>query len=80
MNTWMIMSVNRYIMDKFPWMLPSFYGLEPRQRAPILFTQGNMGFNNGWMVQGEARAAWKLRSRAKQEAHVYTYTYTYMCV
>merc|ERR1719203_1857417 len=43
-----------YIMEYFPGLLPSFQGLEPRHRAPILFTQGKMGFNNGWFVQGEA--------------------------
>ena len=43
-----------YVMECFPHLLPSYHCLEPGQRAPILFTQGKMGFNNGWLVQGEA--------------------------
>uniref|UniRef100_A0A7S1B0T1 Uncharacterized protein n=1 Tax=Noctiluca scintillans TaxID=2966 RepID=A0A7S1B0T1_NOCSC len=43
-----------YILEFFPTLLPSYQCLEPGQRAPILFTQGKMGFNNGWLVQGEA--------------------------
>merc|ERR1719181_1103136 len=43
-----------YILAHYPTLLPSFKVLEPGQRAPILFTQGKMGFNNGWLVQGEA--------------------------
>mmetsp|Transcript_76573 Transcript_76573/g.214046 ORF Transcript_76573/g.214046 Transcript_76573/m.214046 type:complete len:901 (+) Transcript_76573:92-2794(+) len=44
----------RYIMEHFPGLLPSFNGLGPAQRAVLFFTQGKMGFNNGWLVQGEA--------------------------
>jgi hypothetical protein len=44
----------RYIMEHFPGLLPSFNGLGPAQRAAVFFTQGKMGFNNGWLVQGEA--------------------------
>ncbi|CAK0869862.1 unnamed protein product [Prorocentrum cordatum] len=43
-----------YIMEHFPGLLPSFHGLGPAQRAVVFFTQGKMGFNNGWLVQGEA--------------------------
>eukprot|EP00930_Biecheleria_cincta_P086302 TRINITY_DN7560_c0_g1_i1.p1 TRINITY_DN7560_c0_g1~~TRINITY_DN7560_c0_g1_i1.p1 ORF type:complete len:874 (-),score=118.32 TRINITY_DN7560_c0_g1_i1:166-2787(-) len=43
-----------YILTMFPGLLPSFKGLEPGQRAPILFAQSEMGFNNGQLVQGEA--------------------------
>lgn len=43
-----------YIMEHFPNLLPSYSCLEPGQRAPVLFTQGKMCFNNGWLVQGEA--------------------------
>lgn len=43
-----------YVLDHYPTLLPSYHGLAPGQRAPILFTQGKMGFNNGWLVQGEA--------------------------
>merc|ERR1739838_138697 len=41
-------------MENFPQLLPSFQHLRAGQRAPVLFTQGKMGFNNGWLVQGEA--------------------------
>mmetsp|Transcript_104727 Transcript_104727/g.292231 ORF Transcript_104727/g.292231 Transcript_104727/m.292231 type:complete len:857 (+) Transcript_104727:66-2636(+) len=43
-----------YIMENFPSLLPSFQGLTPSQRAPVLFSQSTLGFNNGWLVQGEA--------------------------
>jgi len=43
-----------YIMEHFSGLLPSFHGLEPSKRAPVFFSQGKMGFNNGWLVQGEA--------------------------
>jgi hypothetical protein len=46
-----------YILEFFPSLLPSFNDLGPGQRAPIFFTQGRMGFNNGWLVQGEAPPA-----------------------
>jgi len=46
-----------YILEFFPSLLPSFNRLGPGQRAPIFFTQGRMGFNNGWLVQGEAPPA-----------------------
>jgi len=46
-----------YILEFFPSLLPSFNKLGPGQRAPIFFTQGRMGFNNGWFVQGEAPPA-----------------------
>jgi hypothetical protein len=43
-----------YVMEHFPRLLPSFQQMGPGQRAPLLFSQGKMGFNNGWLVQGEA--------------------------
>eukprot|EP00403_Amphidinium_massartii_P001014 CAMPEP_0178373800 /NCGR_PEP_ID=MMETSP0689_2-20121128/2049_1 /TAXON_ID=160604 /ORGANISM="Amphidinium massartii, Strain CS-259" /LENGTH=866 /DNA_ID=CAMNT_0019993753 /DNA_START=68 /DNA_END=2665 /DNA_ORIENTATION=- len=43
-----------YILEYYPSLLPSFCDLTPAQRAPVLFTQGKMNFNNGWLVQGEA--------------------------
>jgi len=43
-----------YILEHFSGLLPSFNSLEPCQRAPVFFSQGKMGFNNGWLVQGEA--------------------------
>ena len=43
-----------YVIERFPQLLPSFDCLEPGQRAPILFAQVKMGFNNSWLVHGEA--------------------------
>jgi len=43
-----------YTMEHFSGLLPSFHGLGPGQRAAVFFSQGKMGFNNGWLVQGEA--------------------------
>jgi len=43
-----------YILENYPGLLPSFQRLTPAQRAPVLFTQAKMNFNNGWLVQGEA--------------------------
>eukprot|EP00403_Amphidinium_massartii_P039009 CAMPEP_0178452426 /NCGR_PEP_ID=MMETSP0689_2-20121128/44237_1 /TAXON_ID=160604 /ORGANISM="Amphidinium massartii, Strain CS-259" /LENGTH=837 /DNA_ID=CAMNT_0020078129 /DNA_START=229 /DNA_END=2742 /DNA_ORIENTATION=- len=43
-----------YILENYPALLPSFGSLSPAQRAPVLFTQAKMNFNNGWLVQGEA--------------------------
>mmetsp|Transcript_58906 Transcript_58906/g.140584 ORF Transcript_58906/g.140584 Transcript_58906/m.140584 type:complete len:895 (-) Transcript_58906:73-2757(-) len=43
-----------YVLENFPALLPSFKLLTPAQRAPVLFTQAKMNFNNGWLVQGEA--------------------------
>mmetsp|Transcript_72433 Transcript_72433/g.172638 ORF Transcript_72433/g.172638 Transcript_72433/m.172638 type:complete len:565 (+) Transcript_72433:2-1696(+) len=43
-----------YLLEHYPGLLPSFKYLTPAQRAPVLFTQAKMNFNNGWLVQGEA--------------------------
>mmetsp|Transcript_25174 Transcript_25174/g.57877 ORF Transcript_25174/g.57877 Transcript_25174/m.57877 type:complete len:889 (-) Transcript_25174:35-2701(-) len=43
-----------YILEHYPSLLPSYSYLLPAQRAPVLFTQAKMNFNNGWLVQGEA--------------------------
>jgi len=43
-----------YILEHYPTLLPSYHFLTPGQRAPVLFTQAKMNFNNGWLVQGEA--------------------------
>jgi len=42
-----------YILDRFPEMLPSFCILSEEQRQVVRFTQSEMGFNAGWLVQGE---------------------------
>lgn len=43
-----------YILVHYPDALPSFAGLTSKQRKAVAFTQGKMGFNNGWLVQAEA--------------------------
>lgn len=43
-----------YILVHYPEALPSFSGLNHKQRKVVSFTQGKMGFNNGWLVQAEA--------------------------
>mmetsp|Transcript_12032 Transcript_12032/g.21137 ORF Transcript_12032/g.21137 Transcript_12032/m.21137 type:complete len:1058 (+) Transcript_12032:77-3250(+) len=43
-----------YILVHYPEALPSYAGLNHKQRKVVAFTQGKMGFNNGWLVQAEA--------------------------
>jgi hypothetical protein len=43
-----------YIMDYYPDMLPSFKGLDREERRSVQFTQCNLCFNHGWLVQAEA--------------------------
>eukprot|EP00448_Togula_jolla_P037448 CAMPEP_0170623866 /NCGR_PEP_ID=MMETSP0224-20130122/29929_1 /TAXON_ID=285029 /ORGANISM="Togula jolla, Strain CCCM 725" /LENGTH=404 /DNA_ID=CAMNT_0010950353 /DNA_START=38 /DNA_END=1249 /DNA_ORIENTATION=- len=43
-----------YVLEHFPALLPSYGGLQLRERQGVLFTQGKMQFNHGWFVQGEA--------------------------
>jgi len=43
-----------YVMDHFPDLLPSFKGLNPEERSCVQFTQCNLCFNHGWLVQAEA--------------------------
>mmetsp|Transcript_10406 Transcript_10406/g.32905 ORF Transcript_10406/g.32905 Transcript_10406/m.32905 type:complete len:862 (+) Transcript_10406:290-2875(+) len=43
-----------YIMDQFPEILPSFWGLDPVERQSVRNTQCNLCFNHGWFVQAEA--------------------------
>uniref|UniRef100_A0A7S4Q6U3 Uncharacterized protein n=1 Tax=Alexandrium monilatum TaxID=311494 RepID=A0A7S4Q6U3_9DINO len=43
-----------YVMEHFPEMLPSFWGLDPAERHSVRFTQCNLCFNHGWFVQAEA--------------------------
>merc|ERR1719346_863406 len=41
-------------MDYFPRYLPSFEGLDTKERRSVQFTQCNICFNQGWFVQAEA--------------------------
>mmetsp|Transcript_34583 Transcript_34583/g.79061 ORF Transcript_34583/g.79061 Transcript_34583/m.79061 type:complete len:2005 (-) Transcript_34583:238-6252(-) len=42
-----------YILDRHPDVLPSFRVLTDEQQRVIRFTQSEMGFNAGWLVQAE---------------------------
>eukprot|EP00397_Hematodinium_sp_SG-2012_P003482 GEMP01003490.1.p1 GENE.GEMP01003490.1~~GEMP01003490.1.p1 ORF type:complete len:1202 (-),score=187.88 GEMP01003490.1:759-4364(-) len=44
-----------YILTHYPHVLPSFHdGLSYEDQQTVLFTQSKMGFNHGWLVQGES--------------------------
>eukprot|EP00406_Dinophysis_acuminata_P036473 CAMPEP_0179367730 /NCGR_PEP_ID=MMETSP0797-20121207/83724_1 /TAXON_ID=47934 /ORGANISM="Dinophysis acuminata, Strain DAEP01" /LENGTH=699 /DNA_ID=CAMNT_0021083287 /DNA_START=1 /DNA_END=2096 /DNA_ORIENTATION=- len=43
-----------YALTYFGELLPSYHGLDEQSQRVVRFTQGKMGFNNGWLVQGEA--------------------------
>mmetsp|Transcript_73505 Transcript_73505/g.202919 ORF Transcript_73505/g.202919 Transcript_73505/m.202919 type:complete len:374 (-) Transcript_73505:218-1339(-) len=43
-----------YVMEHYPHALPSFVGLPAKQRSSVKFTQSNMEYNMGWLVQAEA--------------------------
>lgn len=43
-----------YLMDHYPDLLPSFKELDPAERQSVQFTQCNLCFNHGWLVQAEA--------------------------
>jgi len=43
-----------YVMSFFGSVFPSYSGLDQQSQRIVKFTQGKMGFNNGWLVQGEA--------------------------
>jgi len=43
-----------YVMDHFPDLLPSFKDLDPAEKQSLQFTQCNLCFNHGWLVQAEA--------------------------
>jgi len=43
-----------YVMDHFPELLPSFNGLDEEEQRSVLFTQCELCFNHGWLVQAEA--------------------------
>jgi len=42
-----------YILDRHPHILPSFRILTREQQRLVRFTQSEMGFNAGWLVQAE---------------------------
>ncbi|OLP76761.1 hypothetical protein AK812_SmicGene43263 [Symbiodinium microadriaticum] len=42
--------------DHYPDLLPSFKDLDPAERQSVQFTQCNLCFNHGWLVQAEAPA------------------------
>ena len=43
-----------YVLEHDPEALPCFDALRAEQRRPVLFTQAQLGFNHGWLVQAEA--------------------------
>lgn len=43
-----------YVMEHYPELLPSFRDLNPAGQKSIIFTQCDLCFNNGWLVQAEA--------------------------
>ena len=43
-----------YVLECDPGALPSYDGLPEEQKRAIKFTQADLGFNHGWLVQGEA--------------------------
>ena len=46
-----------YVLDHHPSLLPSFGAAREEDQRTIRFTQSKMGFNHGWLVQGEAPPA-----------------------
>jgi hypothetical protein len=43
-----------YLMDHYPELLPSFHGLDAKDKFSVAFTQCQLQFNQGWFVQAEA--------------------------
>ena len=43
-----------YVLEKDPEAIPCYNALPPEQRRSVLFTQAQLGFNHGWLVQAEA--------------------------
>mmetsp|Transcript_22047 Transcript_22047/g.52227 ORF Transcript_22047/g.52227 Transcript_22047/m.52227 type:complete len:706 (-) Transcript_22047:132-2249(-) len=43
-----------YVLTHDADALPSYADLPPAQRAPVRFTQAELSFNHGWLVQAEA--------------------------
>jgi len=42
-----------YVLDRYPDVLPSYRDLSAEQQKAVRFTQSEMGFNAGWLVQAE---------------------------
>ena len=40
-----------YVLTHDPLALPAFDDLPPEQRSPVSFTQAELAFNHGWLVQ-----------------------------
>eukprot|EP00929_Paragymnodinium_shiwhaense_P013106 TRINITY_DN120972_c0_g1_i1.p1 TRINITY_DN120972_c0_g1~~TRINITY_DN120972_c0_g1_i1.p1 ORF type:complete len:912 (-),score=183.20 TRINITY_DN120972_c0_g1_i1:119-2854(-) len=43
-----------YLMDHYPELLPSFNGLSAEEKRSVKFTQSELCYNQGWLVQAEA--------------------------
>mmetsp|Transcript_16919 Transcript_16919/g.31578 ORF Transcript_16919/g.31578 Transcript_16919/m.31578 type:complete len:971 (-) Transcript_16919:71-2983(-) len=43
-----------YVMDYYPELLPSFCVLDEQEKRSVQFTQCQLCFNHGWLVQAEA--------------------------
>eukprot|EP00971_Amphidinium_carterae_P262644 5209945-Amphidinium_carterae.1 len=50
-----------YLLDRHPALLPSFRILTSEQQRLVRFTQAEMGFNAGWLVQAEGPPSGVLR-------------------
>lgn len=46
-----------YLMDHYPELLPSYAGLSDEERGSVQFTQCELCFNQGWLVQAEGPPA-----------------------
>ena len=44
-----------YVLECDPSALPSFEGLKQAQQRAVRFTQAELGFNHGWLVQAAAK-------------------------
>jgi len=42
-----------YVLDRSPFLLPSYAIMTAEQQKSVRFTQSEMGFNAGWLVQAE---------------------------
>ena len=45
-----------YVLTHDADALPSYADLPPEQRSPVRFTQAELAFNHGWLVQAEVRS------------------------
>jgi len=62
-----------YLMDHYPELLPSYAGLSDAERRSVQFTQCELCYNQGWLVQGEAPPGaifTKFRQLLQQDAGV----------